>query len=183
MHVTCRIARGLPRLRRRAERAALLEAFSKGRARFGFGLAHFAILDDHLHFVVEAQGRDSLRRGMQGLLIRVARALNKLWRRKGKVFADRFHDRVLKSPRDVRNVLRYVLGNGHKHSSRNGGHGPNVHGPIDRFSSAPWFDGFREPVTVRDLDNHPTPVRPPRTWLLHTGWRRHGLLPPPTRTN
>lgn len=176
VHVTCRIARGLPRLRRRAEHTAIRDAFAAGCARFGFRLTHYVILDDHLHLVCEAKGRDALRRGLQGLLIRVARALNRLWQRKGKVFADRYHDRVLKTPREVRNVLRYVFGNGKKHSSRNGGTGPNVHTPIDRFSSAPWFDGFRERITVRGLEAITRPITAARTWLLAIGWRRQGLL-------
>lgn len=178
VHVTCRVARGLPRLRRRRERAVLLQAFAKGCDRFGMRLTHWVVLDDHLHMVCEAKGRDALRRGMQGLLIRIAKALNKLWQRRGKVWADRFHDRVLKTPREVRNVLRYVFGNGHKHSARNGGTGPNVDGPIDCYSSAPWFDGFRPRVRTRGIEGLPRPVSPTRTWLLSTGWRRHGLLSP-----
>jgi hypothetical protein len=46
--------------------------------------------------------------------------------------------------------------------------------PIDLFSSAPWFDGFREAVVVRNLPARP--VADARTWLLTVGWRRHGLL-------
>ena len=155
----------------------LLDVFAKGCRRFGMRLTHWVVLDDHLHLVCEAKGRDALRRGMQGLLIRIARGLNKLWQRRGKVFADRFHDRVLKTPREVRNVLRYVFGNGDKHSARRGGRGPNVDGAIDGFSSAPWFDGFRQRVRVRGIEHLPLPVAATGTWLLTKGWRRHGLLP------
>ncbi|MFN7669924.1 MAG: transposase, partial [Planctomycetota bacterium] len=108
--VTVKLRQHLPRLRNRKERAALLTHFARGKDRFGFRLLHFAILNDHLHFVVEAKDRTALSRGLQGLLIRLARGLNKLWGRKGKVFADRYHDRALKSPREVRNALVYVLG-------------------------------------------------------------------------
>ena len=45
-------------------------------------------------------------------MIRIARVLNKLWRRRGRVFADRYHDRILKTPREVKNALVYVLANG-----------------------------------------------------------------------
>ncbi|MEO6595642.1 MAG: hypothetical protein ABIP94_12890 [Planctomycetota bacterium] len=44
----------------------------------------------------------TLARGLLGLAIRIARCLNKLWQRKGKVFADRYHDRILKTPRKTR---------------------------------------------------------------------------------
>jgi hypothetical protein len=113
-------------------------------------------------------------RGVQGLAIRIARALNKLWRRRGKVFADRYHDRILKTPREVRNALVYVLANGKKHAVQ--GREVRVPQAIDTFTSAPWFDGFRETVTVRGLEAVPRPVTRAHTWLLTIGWRRNGLL-------
>ena len=173
-HVTMKLRAGLPRLRQKAEYAALRAAFVKGKERFGFRLVHYVVLNDHLHFVVEAAGREALRRGAQGLAIRIARALNKLWARKGKVFADRYHDRVLKTPSEVKHVLAYVMGNAKKHAAE--GRMVSAPHPIDLYSSAPWFDGFRERFTVRGLDVVVRPIAEPRTWLLHTGWRRHGLL-------
>ncbi len=173
-HVTMKLRGGLPRLRSRAERKVLLAAFATGCARGHFRLTHFAILNDHLHFLVEARDRQTLTRGLQGLAIRIARALNKLWARKGTVFADRYHDRILKTPREVRNALVYVLANGKKHAAE----GREVSEPqaIDTFTSAPWFQGFRESITVRGIEAMPPPVTAARTWLLTQGWRRHGLL-------
>ena len=137
-------------------------------------LTHYAVLNDHLHLLVEAADRAALSRGLQGLAIRIAKAMNKLWRRRGTVFADRYHDRILKSPREVRNALRYVLGNGKKHAAE--GREVKVTQAIDTFTSAPWFDGFREPVTVRGIEAMPRPVTVARTWMLTIGWRRLGLL-------
>ncbi len=174
LHVTVKLQRGLPVLRCQEVRKVLLHAFAAGKERFGFVLNHFVILKDHLHFVVEAVDRVALSRGMQGLLIRVARALNRHWGRKGRVFGDRYHDRALKTPKEVRHVLRYVFGNAHKHFEQ--GKGPRVEDPIDLFSSAPWFDGFLESVTVRNLERYARPTAPASTWLLRVGWRKHGLL-------
>ena len=174
-HVTLKLQPRLPRLRQKAEYAALRAAFVKGMNRFGFRLCHYAVLNDHLHLIVEAADLDSLRRGVQGLAIRIARALNKLWKRKGKVFADRYHDRVLPTPREVRNVIAYVMGNARHHAAQ--GRMVSSPQPIDMFTSAPWFDGFRERFTVRGLDAIVRPTTPARTWLLDTGWRRHGLIP------
>ena len=137
-------------------------------------LTHYAVLNDHLHLLVEAADRAALSRGLQGLAIRIAKAMNKLWRRRGTVFADRYHDRILKSPREVRNALRYVLGNGKKHAAE--GREVQVKQAIDTYTSAPWFDGFRETVTVRGLEAVPRPVTAARTWMLTIGWRRLGLL-------
>src|SRR5215510_7712190 len=162
-HVTLKLVRGLPRLRSKREYAALRAAFAAGcsgtaAAAHGgtFRLCHYAVLNDHLHLLVEARDRRELARGVQGLAIRIAKALNKLWRRRGTVFADRYHDRILQTPREVRNALCYVLGNGKKHAAE--GRQVHVHAVIDTFTSAPWFDGFREQVTVRSLDTIERPT-------------------------
>lgn len=178
VHVTVKLQQGLPKLRRRAEYAALRLAFAAGCTGVGrtgrFRLCHYAVLDDHLHLLVEAEDRTTLTRGLQGLLIRIAKILNKLWHRRGRVFADRYHDRILKSPREVRNCIRYVLANGRKHAAE--GREVAVPQAIDTYTSAPWFDGFRERIHVRWLEAVIRPVAPARTWMLTQGWRRHGLI-------
>jgi hypothetical protein len=140
----------------------------------GFRLCHYAILDDHLHLLAEARDREALARGLQGLLIRIARALNKLWGRKGKVFGDRYHGRILKTPRETRNALRYVLQNARKHAAE--GREVAVSQAIDTYTSAAWFDGFRETLKIRNLEAIVRPVTDARTWMLTIGWRRHGLI-------
>ena len=104
---------------------------------------------------------------MQGLQIRTAKALNRLWDRKGAVFDDRYHARILKTPREVRRALCYVLQNALKH-------GRAFHGGPDPFSSGRWFDGWADaPGQPPSPDS---PVVPPRTWLLRKGWRRFGRI-------
>ncbi|MBK8100271.1 MAG: transposase [Planctomycetes bacterium] len=179
VHVTVKLRAGLPRLRRRDEYAALRAAFVAGcrgsaAAAGAFRLCHYAVLNDHLHLIVEAKDRLTLSRGLQGLLIRIARKLNKLWSRKGKVFADRYHDHILKSPRETRNALRYVLQNARHHAAK--GRMVDASAPIDTFTSAPWFDGFRQTIRIRGLEAIVRPITAARTWLLTIGWRRHGLL-------
>jgi len=169
VHVTMTVREGLPGLRGRDERRAVREAFAKGCERGGFRLVQFSVQRDHLHLIVEGKDREALSRGLQGLAIRVARALNRLWRRAGKVFADRYHDRILRTPREVRNALRYVLQNGKKH-------GMGLLKPMDCCSSGPWFDGWKEKVNVIGLEKFVRPVAKARTWLLAEGWRRHGLI-------
>ena len=164
LHVTVRLRAGLPSLRREATRHAIERAFSSGAERFGFRLTQYSIQSNHLHLVAEAGDRRALSRGMQGLLVRVARAVNRLWRRMGSVFADRYHARQLRTPREVRTALVYVL-----HNARH--HGVGVSG-VDAYSSGPWFDGWKHARTrLRAF-----PVALARTWLLRIGWRRHGLI-------
>ena len=190
VHVTVRLRAGLPSLRRKGTVQELERCFAAGRERFGFRLVHYSIQSNHLHLLAEAEGRPSLARGMQGLLVRVARALNRRWGRRGGVFADRYHDRVLRSPKQVRNALSYVL-----HNCRR--HGIHLPGP-DPCSSARWFDGWRPRPPLDDADartrgilaragvgavpagaRRTSVVAAARTWLLGVGWRRHGLLETP----
>jgi len=101
---------------------------------------------------------------MQGLLVRVARALNRLWGRDGSVFSDRYHARQLRTPKEVRTALAYVLQNARHHGLRILG--------IDPFSSGRWFDGWSRKIRVATR----LPGTTARTWLLRVGWRRHGLI-------
>ncbi len=177
--VTMNLLPGLPRLRSQPEYTALLSAFAAGCDRHGFRLIHYAVRGDadkadHLHLLVEARDRRALTRGMQGLSIRIAKALNRLWNRHGTVFADRYDGRICKTPREVHTALSYMLANGKKRTAA----GRKVAGSpaVDAFTSAPWFDGFRKPLAAPITDAIERPVALARTWILTTGWRRHGLL-------
>lgn len=132
-----------------------------------FGVAHFSVQSNHVHLLVEANGREALIRGIQGLAIRVARAVNRALARKGKVWGDRYHSRALRTPREVRSALLYVLMNWKKHRA--------VSRPVDLCSSGPWFDGWLNRPAMLPAGLTP-PVAAPRTWLLQVGWRRHGLV-------
>jgi hypothetical protein len=165
--VTVRVKPGLPSLRGLREFATLRGAIAAGCEREGFRLVHFSVLSNHAHLIVEGDSRPTLARGLQGLAIRMARALNRLWRRMGSVFADRYHDRILRSPREVWNALRYVLCNARKHGAWTS---RTRHDPL---SSAAWFDGWRGAPPTNEK---PSPGAKARTWLLRTGWRFHGLI-------
>jgi putative transposase len=168
VHVTLRLADGLPSLRRSDTYRVLLAALGGGCERFGVRLVHWAVLGNHMHVIVEACDRHALSRGMQGLGVRIARALNRWWKRTGRVFADRYHARVLRSPREVRTALFYVLQNARKHRIWAAG--------ADPCSSAPWFDGWLEGQGGQGEIERPGWLRAARTWLLAHGWRRLGLL-------
>ena len=169
VHVTTKLLRGLPNLRTRPTYAVLREQFRKGCERFGFRLIHYSIQRDHLHLICEAKDRRAMSRGMQGLTIRIAKALNRFWQRRGKVFADHYHDVILRSPRQVRNALAYVFHNAKKHGHR-------LSLPLDFFSSACWFDGWRERPEIAGKPCHDPPTAEGRTWLLNKGWRKSRLL-------
>jgi REP element-mobilizing transposase RayT len=164
--VTLRLCAAVPNLRRVDPLRVICWAFQGGRERFGFRLIHYSIQTNHVHLLVEAEHSVALARGMQGLGVRIARALNRLWGRKGSVFDDRYHERILRTPREVRNALVYVLQNARKHGHR-------FQGGPDPFSSGRWFDGWRD---FEGVGSGGSPVAPARTWLLRKGWRRFGRI-------
>lgn len=190
LHMTTRVCAGLPSLRAGRAHRVLIDALRAGADRFGFRLVEYSVQRDHFHMLIEVEDQHALTRGAKGLGVRLARALNKHWGRKGQVFADRYHVRALRSPLEVRRALAYVLHNARRH--REWGRG------IDPFSSGPWFDGFaprqsrtrlEEPSArpagvsraspdelVQRLARWPRPPCRARTWLLVVGWRRHGLV-------
>jgi len=83
-----------------------------------FRILQFSVQRDHVHIIVEAIDKRALSSGVRGLAIRIARYVNDLLGRRGTFWADRWHGRALRSPREVRNALVYVLANFRKHVPR-----------------------------------------------------------------
>ncbi len=166
--VTMKILAGVANLRTRKRFLVVLESLRKASERFGSRIVEYSVQSDHVHLMVETTNARALARAMQGLAVRLARALNRTLGRRGKVFADRFHHRVLSTPRQVRNALAYVLCNARKHRVA-----PPTVGWLDPLSSALSFGGWLGGPTTPE---RATPLR--RTWLLRVGWRRGGLLDP-----
>ena len=159
VHVTLRACSNLPSLRDEVVFTPVRAAFAKAST------VHFSVQRDHVHLLVEADGPMGLRRGIQGLTIRVAKAINRVLGRRGTVWNDRYHARALATPREVRHALVYVLQNCRKHLRGSRG--------LDSRSSAAWFSGWRTPIVA--AHGRP-PVVAARTWLACVGWRRHGLI-------
>jgi REP element-mobilizing transposase RayT len=162
-------------------RLALLRAARRDPDRFR--IVHFAVQRDHVHLIVEARDAKCLSSGVRGLAVRIARYANDLLNRRGCFWADRWHGRALRSPREVRNVILYVLANFRKHALR------AFKAGIDPFSSGLWFDGWREwspaagvppplagPAPWLGHDAVLAASLRPRTWLAAHGWRRHARL-------
>jgi len=100
-------------------------------------------------------------------MVRIARRVNRLLRRQGRFWADRWHGRDLAGPRQVRNVLVYVLQNHKKHANS---------AALDPLSSAASFDGFATAIPDGFRSVGPPCVAAAKTWLLKSGWRRRGLI-------
>lgn len=177
IHVTLRLDAGFESLRKRRTFRVVRDALVDACNRFAMRIVHFAVMTNHVHLICEVEEAGSLTRGIKGLCVRVARRLNALWGRAGRVLADRYHAHVLKTPREVRNALAYLL-----HNARH--HGIHFAGP-DPCSSGAWFDGWdrAKPLDPGNPEStRPAPWPHPRTWLLTSGWRRHGPIALATAT-
>lgn len=163
VHVTLRMAPHVWNLRS-ARSFAVVDAALRGvRGRRDFRVVHWSVQGNHVHAIVEADGSRALACGMRALGIRLARGLNRMMRRSGPVFEDRFHAHVLSTPAEVRNALKYVLGNYAGHAV---GWGERIRGPwLDPYSSAA---PRRARAAQSELFTEPAAARP-RTWLLQNG--------------
>jgi hypothetical protein len=92
---------------------------------------------------------------MQGFSIRVAKGLNAMMKRHGRVFADRYHAHILATPTETRWAVSYVRRNYQKHMAE-----------IGKPVSADYVDPFASPGANIELAE-------PRTWLL-----RRAAAPP-----
>jgi len=187
LHVVLRTVADVGNLRRReiynAVRAASITAASTAERREQFRISHLSIQHNHIHMLVEAQSAEALARGMQGFQISAARHINTALRvggrrRRGSVFGDRYHVVVIRSPRQARHTLAYVLGNWRKHGEDRTG--LSRRWLVDPFSSAVAFTGWKElegkaPWTIRP-DYEQLVVSAPRSWLQCIGWRRYGAI-------
>jgi hypothetical protein len=175
-----RVRREVPSLRTVAFVREFRRSLAEASGRRNFRVAHYSLQGDHAHLIVEAQGKEALANGMKSIAARLARAVNRVCRRSGPVLDGRYHSRLLRTPREVRRALAYVLLNARRHLAkqrRKVGFAPRL--SLDPASSARWFDGWRRDAASRFRESGASPeVARARTWLLRVGWRRHGLVDP-----
>jgi REP element-mobilizing transposase RayT len=204
IHVVLRVHDDLGNLRKRHMYKGLREAtiaVAKRELNYAddgaFRIVHISIQHNHVHLLVEADNKRALSRGMQSFQISAAKHLNRAVsvrsikrgtpqfraamtnRRRGKVFPDRYHQQIIKTPKQARHTLAYVLNNWRKHKEDR----PDFTRTwkVDPYSSAATFDGWKEredAVTLWPLRETYLPLVTylPKTWLLREGWRRHGLV-------
>lgn len=152
VHVTLRVREHVWNLRSGRSFRRIRRCFDKARGRFGARLIEFSVQGNHLHLIIEADSDDALSRAMQGLCIRIAKALNAMMERAGAVFSDHYHSHVLRTPAELVNAIAYVLGNAARHFGMI---------EADPYSSA----------VSRDL------LAAPHGWLVRSGWERAKRIP------
>lgn len=154
VHATVRVRRHVWNLRSRRSYRRIGECLEKACGRLGLRVIEYSVLGNHIHLIVEADDNLALSRGMQGLTIRLARALNALMNGKGSVFDDHYDARLLRTPTELVRAIAYVLYN-HRHHYGGSGRDP--------------YSSDALPPEARRAS-----LCLPVSWLLRTGWRRAG---------
>ncbi len=178
-HITMRVVEELAGLRNAECYQAVRRALTSVYDRPGIRIIGASVQRTHLHLLAEADDADGLSRGLQAFQISLAKHLNAAYstrarlakRRRGQVFIDRYREEVVSTPVQARAAWLDLVNNWRKHDE--GGRG----NAIDPYSSAASFDGWSEPVKLPE-GSDPLPVHRPRTALMKTAWREHGLIDP-----
>ena len=195
LHIVLRVERAVGSLRKRFMYRALREAtiavakreLAYAEVKGAFRIVHLSIQRTHVHLLVEADNRKALSEGMRCFGISAAKHINREFsakaklakRRRGRVFADRYHEELIKTPYQARRALAYVLNNWRKHREDQAEYTASWN--VDPFSSGFQFLGWKErenaEVFWRGRDTYdPLAVYLPKTWLLSQGWLKHGRI-------
>lgn len=108
---------------------ALHRAIKNARTH-GLRIIHFSLQHNHVHLIIEATNNCILTKGMRSLTITLAKALNK-----GRIQIQRYHLHTLRSPREAKNAIHYVLFNERKHTGKM---------TIDSYSTAGLLGSAKE---------------------------------------
>jgi hypothetical protein len=169
-------------LRKPAVFAAAYGVMADMNARHGkrFRIVHFSLQADSVRLIVEASTRKALLAGVRGVAVSLARRVNQLVDRRGRMFDDRWDGRALSTPEAVRDALVRVFGSFRKQ-------GDAVRASVDPFSSGAYFAGFAEYDGKPPLESEPqlvpralrergVPVVEAGVPLLADGWLALGPI-------
>jgi REP element-mobilizing transposase RayT len=94
----------------------------------GLRILHYSIQSNHIHLIAEANNNKILAAGMRSLTVTIAKGI-----KKGKVQLERYHLHVLKTIRETKNAISYVLFNEQRHTGKKCIE-------LDGYSSLHWLD-------------------------------------------
>lgn len=183
LHITLRLKERLPSIRNKGLFKEFKESVRRAKAQ-GLYVIHFAVQANHIHLFCEGESNKAVALGMRALAGRFAKIVRSYFSGRGgegagSVFKGRYHLHILKTPREVRNALEYVLLNLSKHQK--------FIEYIDDFSSGKSFKGWRKLLGKRyrslikfdsdfwggkGMGDLPDVLSPPRSWLAQIGWMK-----------
>ena len=81
------------------------------RTHLGHHVHAYVVMPDHVHLVVTPRADGYVSQIMHSLKLYTARRIGALLRSKGGIWQARFHERTLRTPKDVESALTYVHDN------------------------------------------------------------------------
>ncbi len=109
VHVTMKVAKGVKSLRGQRIYRDVQAAITAAAARPDALIRDYAVLDDNLHFIIDAANDSALSAATRGLAIRLARAINPALNRVGqRLFDDRYGATLLRTPAAVRQAQQLI---------------------------------------------------------------------------
>jgi REP element-mobilizing transposase RayT len=140
-----------------------------------FQIVHLSIQHNHLHLLVEAVSKQALSDGMRVFASRAAKAINRVQHHEGKVFLFRYHATQIRTPRQARHALAYVLNNW-RHHGEDAMCEASRRAKLDPYASGYSFDGWKDGWHEAAFES--LAVAAPRSWLLRVGWKKYGSIDP-----
>ena len=173
VHVTIRRVALGPSFRTQLVCGAIRKVIAAAKSK-GVRVVHYSVQENHIHLMAEAKSAADLSSQMRTLFSRIAFAVNEVAKRRGRLFRDRHHRHALKTPREVRNALVYILFNDRKHSAQSTANASTAP-TVDRCSSVYWMHDWApsdKPPAGGILPLADAPTSRPQTWLARWGWHR-----------
>ena len=161
MHLTTHVVPGAPSLRQ----AEVLQHFREllaGAEQRGVQTVAYAVMAGHIHWIVLCESAEALRDGTRYLFGQLARRLNRMWGRRGKLFVERYWSACCRSAKQAFHALGYVLRN------------PAVAGYWVRARGVDRYVGANEELLGRDRFLRSVTGTTPevrRALLLDMAWR------------
>lgn len=133
----------------------------KNAGSHGLRVIHYSMQSNHIHLIIESANNEILTRGMRSLTITFAKGL-----KKGSIQIERYHLHVLKSLRETKNAVHYVLFNEQKHANLKTAY-------IDEYSSLGLVADLKKiskesgfSIVLRRIRELPV-LFEPKSWLLN----------------
>ena len=117
-HITIKVRQEKSDLQNKMILKALHRAIMKARYK-SLKVIHYTLEFNHIHLLVEAYNQEQLSNCMQSFGVTLAKMINKVKFKKGRVYKHRYHLRRLSSVMELKNVLKYIFNNGIKHKNSN----------------------------------------------------------------
>lgn len=130
-HVIARVNRSEFILETPAVKEMMMTVLSQAKERYGFRLANYCVMSNHLHLIIAPADGSSLSRIMQWVLSVFAIRYNRRYGLRGHVWYDRFHSNVIAGLRRWLETFDYI------------GDNPVKAGVSRRAGDYPW-SGLRE---------------------------------------